>query len=77
MKTDLEAPDVKNEDGDTLLDPDTEKLDKCQDVNASELLEPKMEVIEQDASDEERSGFSQMYYENSALANPFAAMQGN
>jgi hypothetical protein len=78
VKTDLEAPDVKNEESDILMDPgDPERSDKCQEFNASDLLEPKMEVMEQDASDEERSGFPPIYYENNALANPFAALQGS
>ncbi|XP_073943722.1 uncharacterized protein isoform X2 [Choristoneura fumiferana] len=79
VKTDLEAPDVKTEENDVLMDPGgSERADKCQDFNASDLLEPKMEVMEQEASDEERSSFPQIYYnENNALANPFAALQGN
>ncbi|XP_022836385.1 protein abrupt-like [Spodoptera litura] len=79
VKTDLEAPDVKNEESDILMDPgDPERTDKCQEFNATDLLEPKMEVMEQEASDEERSNFPQIYYnENNALANPFAALQGN
>lgn len=78
VKTDLEAPDVKTEENDVLMDPGgSERADKCQDFNASDLLEPKMEVMEQEASDEERSSFPQIYYnENNALANPFAALQG-
>ncbi|KAL0842303.1 hypothetical protein ABMA28_014435 [Loxostege sticticalis] len=78
VKTDLEAPEVKNEESDILMDPgDGDRADKCQEFNASDLLEPKMEVMEQEASDEERSSFPPMYYENNALANPFAALQGN
>ncbi|XP_037295524.1 uncharacterized protein LOC115442344 isoform X2 [Manduca sexta] len=79
VKTDLEAPEVKNEESDILMDPgDSEKTDKSQEFTASDLLEPKMEVMEQEASDEERSSFPQMYYnENNALANPFAALPGN
>ncbi|XP_049867471.1 uncharacterized protein LOC126367779 isoform X2 [Pectinophora gossypiella] len=80
VKTDLEAPpEVKNEENDILMDPgESERADKCQDFNASDLLEPKMEVMEQEASDEERSGYPPMYYnENNALANPFATLQGN
>lgn len=79
VKTDLEAPEVKNEESEILMDPgDPERPDKSQDFNASDLLEPKMEMMEQEASDEERSSFPQMYaYENNALANPFAALQGN
>lgn len=77
VKTDLEAPEVKNEESDILMDPgDGDRADKCQEFNASDLLEPKMEVMEQEASDEERSSFPPMYYENNALANPFAALQG-
>lgn len=78
VKTDLEATEVKNEESDILMDPgDSERTDKCQEFNASDLLEPKMEVMEQEGSDEERSSFQQMYYsENNALANPFAALQG-
>lgn len=77
VKTDLEAPEVKNEESDILMDPgDGDRADKCHDFNASDLLEPKMEVMEQEASDEERSSFQPMYYENNALANPFAALQG-
>lgn len=71
VKTDLEATDVKNEECEALCeDPDR---DRC-DFNA-DLLEPKMEVMEQDVSDDERAGFPQMYYEN-ALVNPFAALSG-
>ncbi|KAL4714598.1 hypothetical protein ACJJTC_006644 [Scirpophaga incertulas] len=78
VKTDLEAPEVKNEESDILMDPgDAEKSEKSHEFNASDLLEPKMEVMEQEASDEERSNFPPMYYENNALANPFAALQGN
>lgn len=78
VKTDLEAPEVKNEESDILMDPgDPERTDKSQDFNASDLLEPKMEMMEQEASDEERSNYPHMYpYENNALANPFAAIQG-
>lgn len=79
VKTDLEAPpDVKNEENDILMDPgDPDRTDKCQDFNASDLLEPKMEVMEQEASDEERSSFPPVYYnENNTLANPFANLQG-
>ncbi|XP_026758172.1 uncharacterized protein LOC113517629 isoform X2 [Galleria mellonella] len=77
VKTDLEA-EVKNEESDILMDPgDSERGEKSQDFNASDLLEPKMEVVEQEGSDEERSSFPPMYYENNALANPFAALQGN
>lgn len=77
VKTDLEAPEVKNEESDILMDPgDPERTDKCQEFNATDLLEPKMEVMEQEASDEERSNFPQIYYnETNALANPFAALQ--
>ncbi|XP_026329268.1 uncharacterized protein LOC113237171 isoform X2 [Hyposmocoma kahamanoa] len=80
VKTDLETPpDVKNEENDILMDPgDPDRTDKCQDFNASDLLEPKMEVMEQEASDEERSSFPPVYYnENNTLANPFATLQGN
>ncbi|XP_059056949.1 protein abrupt-like [Achroia grisella] len=77
VKTDLEA-EVKNEESDILMDPgDSERGEKLQDFNASDLLEPKMEVVEQEGSDEERSSFPPLYYENNALANPFAALQGN
>lgn len=76
VKTDLETPDVKNEEGESLMEPESERTDKCQDELKSEIVEPKMEVMEQDASDDERSPFPQMYYENSALANPFAALHG-
>lgn len=77
VKTDLEVSDVKNEESETLMEStESERLDKCHDFNATELLEPKMEVMEQDASDEERSTFPQMYYENNSLANPFAALPG-
>lgn len=76
VKSDLEA-EVKNEESDILMDPgDPDRADKSQDFNASDLLEPKMEVVEQEASDEERSSFPPMYYENNTLANPFAALQG-
>lgn len=80
VKTDLEAPpDVKNEENDILMDPgDPDRTDKCQDFNASDLLEPKMEVMEQEVSDEERSNFPPVYYnENNTLANPFATLQGS
>lgn len=78
MKIDLEAPEVKNEESDILMDPGDAERDKSQDFNASDLLEPKMEVMEQEASDEERSNFPHMYYgDNNTLANPFAALQGN
>ncbi|KAJ0180685.1 hypothetical protein K1T71_004089 [Dendrolimus kikuchii] len=79
VKTDLEAPDVKNEDNEMLMDPgDPDRPEKSQELTASDLLEPKMEVMEQEASDEERTSFPPMYYnENNALANPFAALQGN
>ncbi|XP_038215705.1 protein abrupt-like [Zerene cesonia] len=79
VKTDLEATDVNNEENDILMDPgDAEKESKCQDFSATDLLEPKMEVLEQEASDEERSGFQQLYYsENNTLANPFATLQGS
>ncbi|XP_047988077.1 zinc finger and BTB domain-containing protein 17-like isoform X4 [Leguminivora glycinivorella] len=81
VKTDLEATDVKTEENDILMDPGgSDRPDvKCQDFNASDLLEPKMEVMEQEASDEERSSFPHnVYYnENNTLANPFAALQGN
>lgn len=77
VKTDLEAPEVKNEESDILMDPGDSERDKSQDFNASDLLEPKMEMMEQEGSDEERSSFPQVYYnENNALANPFAALQG-
>nr|XP_012549420.1 protein abrupt isoform X3 [Bombyx mori] len=79
VKTDLEAPEVKNEESEILMDPgDPDKNEKSQEFAASDLLEPKMEVMEQEASDDERSNFPHMYYtENNALANPFAALQGN
>ncbi|CAB3228595.1 unnamed protein product [Arctia plantaginis] len=81
VKTDLEATEVKNEESEILMDPgdpDRIEIDKCQEFNATDLLEPKMEVMEQEASDDERSSFQQMYYnENNALANPFAALPGN
>ncbi|CAH2073494.1 unnamed protein product, partial [Iphiclides podalirius] len=80
VKTDLEAPEVNNDENDILMDSgDPDRLEKCgQDFSASDLLEPKMEVMEQEASDEERSSFQQVYYnENNALANPFATLQGN
>ncbi|XP_053624965.1 protein jim lovell-like isoform X5 [Plodia interpunctella] len=77
VKSDLEA-EVKHEESDIIMDPgDPERADKSQDFNASDLLEPKMEVVEQEASDEERSSFPPMFYENNSLANPFAALQGN
>lgn len=80
VKTDLEATEVKNEESEILMDPgdsDRIEIDKCQEFNASDLLEPKMEVMEQEASDDERSSFQQMYYnDNNALANPFAALPG-
>lgn len=79
VKTDLEAPpEVKNEENDILMDPgDSDRVDKCHDFNASDLLEPKMEVMEQEASDDERSSFPPVYYnENNTLANPFATLQG-
>ncbi|XP_013146268.1 PREDICTED: uncharacterized protein LOC106109349 [Papilio polytes] len=58
---------------------DPEKMEKCgQDFTASDLLEPKMEMMEQEASDEERTAYQQIYYnENNALANPFATLPGN
>lgn len=76
VKTDLEAPDIKNEEGETLIEAaEAERADRCQDFNASDLLEPKMEMMEQEGSDEERSSsFPQIYYENNALANPFATL---
>lgn len=78
VKTDLEAPEVKNEESEILMDPGDAERDKSQDFNASDLLEPKMEVMEQEVSDEERSNFPHMYYgDNNTLANPFAALQGN
>ncbi|KPI91658.1 Protein bric-a-brac 2 [Papilio xuthus] len=80
VKTDLEAPELNNDENDILMDSgDPEKMEKCgQDFTASDLLEPKMEMMEQEASDEERSGYQQMYYnENNALANPFATLPGN
>ncbi|KAJ2952909.1 hypothetical protein O0L34_g7275 [Tuta absoluta] len=80
VKTDLEAPpEVKSEENEILMDPgELERADKSQDFNASDLLEPKMEMMEQEASDEERSSFPPMYYnENNTLANPFATLQGN
>lgn len=79
VKTDLEAPEVNNDENDILMDSgDPERLEKCgQDFSASDLLEPKMEMMEQEVSDEERSNFQQVYYnENNALANPFATLQG-
>lgn len=79
VKTDLETPpEVKSEENDILMEPgESERADKCPEFNASDLLEPKMEVMEQEGSDEERSGFPPMYYnENNSLANPFAALQG-
>ncbi|XP_072943486.1 uncharacterized protein [Epargyreus clarus] len=79
VKTDLEATEVNNEENEILMDPgESERAEKCQDFTASDLLEPKMEVMEQEASDEERTGFQPMYYnDNNTLANPFAALQGN
>ncbi|KPJ06250.1 Protein bric-a-brac 2 [Papilio machaon] len=80
VKTDLEAPELNNDENDILMDSgDPEKMEKCgQDFTASDLLEPKMEMMEQEASDEERSGYQQVYYnENNALANPFATLPGN
>lgn len=78
VKTDLEATEIKNEENDNLMDPgDPERVEKCQEFSASDLLEPKMEVMEQEISDEERSNYPQMYYnETNALANPFATLQG-
>lgn len=78
VKTDLETPDTKNEDNEMVMDPgDPERSEKSQELTASDLLEPKMEVMEQEASDEERTSFPPIYYnENNALANPFAALQG-
>lgn len=78
VKTDLEATEVNNEENEILMDPgESERAEKCQDFTASDLLEPKMEVMEQEASDEERTGFQPMYYnDNNSLANPFAALQG-
>ncbi|XP_034840026.2 protein tramtrack, alpha isoform-like isoform X1 [Maniola hyperantus] len=79
VKTDLEATEINNDENEILMDPgDSEGADKSQDFSATDLLEPKMEVMEQEASDEERSGFPPLYYnENNALANPFATIQGN
>lgn len=76
VKTDLEATEINNDENEILMDPgDSEE--KCQDFSATDLLEPKMEVMEQEASDEERAGFPPLYYnENNALANPFATIQG-
>ncbi|XP_037973541.1 broad-complex core protein isoforms 1/2/3/4/5 isoform X2 [Plutella xylostella] len=76
VKTDLEAPDIKNEDPETLME-GADDRDRCPDFN-SDLFEPKMEMMEQEASDEEKSNFPPLYYnDNNALANPFAALQGN
>ncbi|XP_022120497.1 protein tramtrack, alpha isoform isoform X1 [Pieris rapae] len=79
VKTDLEVTDVNNEENDILMDPgDAERDSKSQDFSATDLLEPKMEVLEQEASDEERSGFQPLYFnENNTLANPFATLQGS
>ncbi|CAH2241172.1 jg3237 [Pararge aegeria aegeria] len=79
VKTDLEATEINNDENEILMDPgDSEGAEKCQDFSATDLLEPKMEVMEQEASDEERSSFPPIYYnENNALANPFATIQGN
>ncbi|XP_052737408.1 uncharacterized protein LOC112052136 isoform X2 [Bicyclus anynana] len=78
VKTDLEATEINNDENEILMDPgDSEGVDH-KDFSATDLLEPKMEVMEQEASDEERSSFQQLYYhENNALANPFATIQGN
>ncbi|XP_061383190.1 protein tramtrack, beta isoform-like isoform X3 [Danaus plexippus] len=80
VKTDLEATEINNEENDIPMDPgDSEEADKCQDFTATDLLEPKMEVMEQEVSDEERSNFQSYFNENNALANPnpFATLQGN
>ncbi|XP_050345495.1 uncharacterized protein LOC126770253 isoform X3 [Nymphalis io] len=80
VKTDLEATEINTEENDILMDPGDYKegVDTCQEFSATDLLEPKMEVLEQEASDEERSSFQPMYYnENNTLANPFATLQGN
>lgn len=79
VKTDLEATEINNEENDIPMDPgDSEEADKCQDFTATDLLEPKMEVMEQEVSDEERSNFQSYFNENNALANPnpFATLQG-
>ncbi|XP_041977234.1 protein tramtrack, alpha isoform-like [Aricia agestis] len=79
VKTDLEATEFKNEENDAVMDPgDADREEKIEDFSATDLLEPKMEVMEQEASDEERSNFQQMFFnENNAVANPFAALPGN